>query len=58
MAYEMPLGAARTYAIRAAAFSASMFFANGIYMPFFPIWLASKDLGPERDQRRPGAAAS
>ncbi len=46
MAYEMPFGAARTYAIRAAAFSASMFFSNGIYMPFFPIWLASKDLGP------------
>jgi MFS transporter, PPP family, 3-phenylpropionic acid transporter len=46
MAYEMPFGAARTYAIRAAAFSASMFFSNGIYMPFFPIWLASKNLGP------------
>ncbi len=46
MAYEMPLGAARLYAIRAAAFSASMYFANGIYMPFFPIWLASKSLGP------------
>jgi MFS transporter, PPP family, 3-phenylpropionic acid transporter len=46
MAYAMPLGAARTYAIRSAAFSASMFFSNGVYMPFFPIWLASKDLGP------------
>jgi PPP family 3-phenylpropionic acid transporter len=47
MAYEkMPHGAARSYAVRAAAFSASMFFSNGIYMPFFPIWLASKDLGP------------
>jgi MFS transporter, PPP family, 3-phenylpropionic acid transporter len=42
----MPLGAARIYAVRAAAFSASFFFANGAYMPFFPIWLASEDLGP------------
>jgi PPP family 3-phenylpropionic acid transporter len=42
----MPLGAARIYAVRAAAFSATFFFANGAYMPFFPIWLASKDLGP------------
>ncbi len=48
MAYEMPLGAARLYAVRAAAFSGSMFFANGIYMPFFPIWLASKELGPDQ----------
>ncbi len=48
MAYEMPLGAVRLYAIRAAAFSGSMFFANGIYMPFFPIWLASKELGPDQ----------
>ena len=42
----MSRGAARTYAVRAAAFSASMFFCNGAYMPFFPIWLASKNLGP------------
>jgi PPP family 3-phenylpropionic acid transporter len=42
----MPLGAARIYAVRAAAFSATFFFANGAYMPFFPIWLASKHLGP------------
>lgn len=42
----MPLGAAHIYAVRAAAFSAAFFFANGAYMPFFPIWLASKDLGP------------
>ena len=48
MAYEMTRGAARTYAIRAAAFSASMFFCNGAYMPFFPIWLASKELGPSQ----------
>jgi MFS transporter, PPP family, 3-phenylpropionic acid transporter len=42
----MTRGAARIYAIRAAAFSASFFFANGAYMPFFPIWLADKNLGP------------
>jgi MFS transporter, PPP family, 3-phenylpropionic acid transporter len=42
----MPSGAARLFAARAAAFSASFFFANGAYMPFFPIWLASKNLGP------------
>ena len=42
----MTRGAAGLYAFRAAAFSASFFFANGAYMPFFPIWLASKDLGP------------
>ncbi len=44
----MTRGPARIYAIRAAAFSASMFFCNGIYMPFFPIWLASKNLGPSQ----------
>jgi PPP family 3-phenylpropionic acid transporter len=38
-------GAARLFAVRAAAFSASFFFANGAYVPFFPIWLASKNLG-------------
>ena len=42
----MTRGPARIYAVRAAAFSASFFFANGVYMPFFPIWLDSKDLGP------------
>jgi PPP family 3-phenylpropionic acid transporter len=46
MAYEMTRGAARSYAVRAAAFSASFFFANGAYMPFFPIWLAFHDLDP------------
>ncbi len=44
----MTRGVAWTFAIRAAAYSASMFFANGIYMPFFPIWLASKNLGPSQ----------
>ena len=42
----MTRGPARIYAIRAAAFSASMFFCNGIYLPFCPIWLNSKHLGP------------
>jgi PPP family 3-phenylpropionic acid transporter len=46
MAYVMPLGTARLYAVRAATFSILMFFANGIYLPFFPVWLASKGLGP------------
>ena len=36
------------FAVRAAAFSASVLFANGIYTPFFPIWLASKHLGPDQ----------
>jgi PPP family 3-phenylpropionic acid transporter len=36
------------FAVRAAAFSASVLFANGIYTPFFPIWLASKNLGPDQ----------
>jgi PPP family 3-phenylpropionic acid transporter len=48
MAYEMARGAGRTFAIRAAAYSASFFFANGVFMPFFPIWLASKSLGPSQ----------
>ena len=42
----MTRGPASIYAVRAAAFSASMFFCNGIYQPFFPIWLDSKQLGP------------
>src|SRR5882762_5739859 len=47
MAYEhVTRGPARIYAVRAAAFSASMFFCNGIYQPFFPLWLDSKHLGP------------
>ncbi len=50
MAYAMPpaagRAAGRTYAIRAGAFCASIFFANGIYLPFFPIWLHSRALGP------------
>jgi PPP family 3-phenylpropionic acid transporter len=47
MAYEHAMGGpARIYAVRAAAFSASMFFCNGIYQPFFPLWLDSKHLGP------------
>jgi PPP family 3-phenylpropionic acid transporter len=44
----MTRGPARMFAVRAAAFSASVLFANGIYTPFFPIWLASKDLGPDQ----------
>ena len=44
----MTRGSARMFAVRAAAFSASILFANGIYTPFFPIWLASKDLGPDQ----------
>ena len=47
----MPSGAARLYAARAAAFSASFFFANGAYMPFFPVWLESRGL----DAREIGA---
>jgi PPP family 3-phenylpropionic acid transporter len=46
MAYEMTRGPATTYAVRAAAFSGAMFLCNGIYQPFFPIWLNSKHLGP------------
>lgn len=42
----MTRGPAHIYAIRAAAYSASLFLANGIYLPFFPIWLDSKQLGP------------
>lgn len=42
----MRRGPALTYSLRAAAFSASMFFCNGIYQPFFPIWLDSRHLGP------------
>ncbi|MGH6925574.1 MAG: MFS transporter [Propylenella sp.] len=33
------------FAIRAAAFSAAVFFANGAYIPFFPIWLAGRGMG-------------
>lgn len=42
----MPRGPALSYAIRAAAFSGATFFCNGIYQPFFPIWLDSRNLGP------------
>ena len=33
------------FAVRAAAFSAAVFFANGTYIPFFPIWLAGRGMG-------------
>ncbi len=44
----MTRGPARMFAVRAAAFCASILFANGIYTPFFPIWLASKHLSPDQ----------
>lgn len=34
----------RTFAIRAGGFSAALFLAVGIYLPFFPIWLTGRGL--------------
>jgi PPP family 3-phenylpropionic acid transporter len=41
----MTRGEGRTFAVRAAVFSATVFFANGIYLPFFPIWLSARGMG-------------
>jgi PPP family 3-phenylpropionic acid transporter len=39
---------ARRFSVRAALFSAAMFMGIGIYVPFFPLWLAEKGMsGPE-----------
>ncbi len=37
-------GEGQGFAIRAAVFSAAILFAAGIYLPFFPIWLAARGL--------------
>lgn len=36
--------AASSFAVRSGAFSAAIFFAVGIYLPFFPVWMAGKGL--------------
>ncbi len=37
-------GEGLAFAVRAAAFAAAVFFANGTYIPFFPIWLAGRGM--------------
>lgn len=37
-------GQGRGFSIRAAVFCATVFFAFGIYLPFFPLWLAGQGL--------------
>jgi MFS transporter, PPP family, 3-phenylpropionic acid transporter len=41
----MKNGGATGFAVRAAAFSVAVFFANGAYIPFFPIWLSARGMG-------------
>lgn len=35
---------ASSFAVRSGAFSAAIFFAGGIFLPFFPVWMAGKGL--------------